>query len=46
MNADAMTYLPETLPAIARLGLAFDEMDLAPAQEAEAPRAEDGAGDA
>lgn len=23
-----MTYLPETLPTIERLGLAFDEMDL------------------
>jgi hypothetical protein len=25
-----MTYLPETLPTIERLGLAFDEMDLEP----------------
>jgi hypothetical protein len=23
-----MTYLPETLPVLERLGLAFDEMDL------------------
>lgn len=30
MNADTMTYLPETLPVIERLGLAFDEMDLEP----------------
>jgi hypothetical protein len=30
MNADAMTYLPETLPTVERLSLAFDEMDLEP----------------
>lgn len=28
-----MTYLPETLPAIERLGIAFDELDLEPVED-------------
>lgn len=28
-----MTYLPETMPAIERLGLQFDEMDLEPVED-------------
>lgn len=33
MSTDIMTYLPEPLPAIERLGLAFDEMDLGPVED-------------
>jgi hypothetical protein len=34
-----MNYLPETLPTIERLGLAFDEMDLDANDELELPPA-------